>query len=818
MNEARFRRLKSVFQEVVDLPAAERTEALAAACRGDLELQQEVESLLAGNEDSAFLAEPALGRGFRLGEAMARLDTVEAGPYRSTALLGAGSSGIVYRAVHRDGGAEVALKVLRPGANDAAAIDALRREAEVLRRLDHPGIAKVLAVGENRIHGVATPWIAIELVNGLPLHQFVRCQALGLRDTLALMIDVAAAVQHAHEHDIVHNDLKPENVLVDDARRPVLVDFGLARFAAGAAADAVASAGGTPGYTAPERLRGSASSASGLGDVWSLGAMTYELLTGRLPLAWEGGLPRDPDRVEPWPLASLRPELRGPLATIVHWALATDPRHRCPSAGMFAAELRRFLAGVRIKAPRPGPWRRFRRFAANHRATVVGVVATFSALLLGMIGTSWALAGANVARAESERQRGLAEVRLQQAETERRRSEQLGEFLTGLLRAPLDSGDERPDLGSVFVDAAERLGRSLPADGTLQAGMCHALGMSLFALGRFDLAEQQLQQAVTLLRAEAPDDTVRLVSLQIDLAVTQLQAGRPAAALLLLQAVDGGWPPEPGPLDAHRLRCLYNLALSAADAGQDELAAATVQRALPWLEQASASDPTARLLLTLGARLASQRGDHAGAAHTYETLLQRWTDQLGDEHPHVQTMRNNLALELMQTGELARAGTLLERAIEGRRRRFGDDHPETFQTLHNLASVRASQGRLAEARALHEQAVAGRTRVLGADHPKTLVSRNNLARLLERLDDRAAAEAIYRDVLAVAERELPPAHWHAVVFRRNLGALLQDQGRTVEAEPLLRRSLAEAMAQRSADHPQVVDLLQRVDRLPAAGR
>jgi len=114
--------------------------------------------------------------------------------------------------------------------------------------------------------------------------------------------------------------------------------------------------------------------------------------------------------------------------------------------------------------------------------------------------------------------------------------------------------------------------------------------------------------------------------------------------------------------------------------------------------------------------------------------------------------------------------------------------------------------------------VAGRTRVLGADHPKTLVSRNNLGRLLERLDDRIGAEAIYREVLAVAERALPPAHWHAVVFRRNLGALLQDQGRIVEAEPLLRRSLPEARAQRSADHPQVVDLLQRVERLPAAGR
>jgi eukaryotic-like serine/threonine-protein kinase len=814
MSDARFQRVKEVYLTLLATDGREREQALRRECRGDDALAAEVRSLL-HSEPGGLLAEPALGAAFSVAKAMAHAEGLVIGPYRTEAVLGAGTFGIVYRARDAHDGRDVALKVLRPGRATPAAIARFDREAVTLRRLDHPGIARVFDAGRTELHGETTPWLAMELIAGEPLDQHHRRGGGELRPLLVRLAAIADAVQHAHDHGVVHNDLKPDNVLVTATGEIKVVDFGLAALVGDSQVpDADADGGGTPAYISPERRQ--QRGVAGLpGDVWALGAIAYELLSGRPPLDWRSTLPRRLQADdEPWPLGSLRPELRGDLATIVHYALAGEPKRRCPSAGFFAAELRRFLGGQPIRSPRPRLLHRLQRFASQHRAAAIGSVSTLLALVLGIAATTTAWANADEARAAEQVSRELAEVRLADATAARERAERVSTFLTDLLRAPMADGDgARPDLESVFVAAAQKLEQVLPSDSALQAGMCQALGVSLFGFGRFDQATAQLQRALQLLRIEKPADAQAASLLQLDLGVTQLQAGHPAAALHTLTLAAAALRALPSPPPRQLLRCAFNQALAALDAGEQRLAQQLVDEAAPLLADTAPGDHLALLVRSLSGRLAGQRGEHATAAAIFEECLALAVEHLGEGHPQTLTLQNNLALECLDLDQVDRGEALMLAALAGRQKRFGDDHPETLQSLHNLASLRSRQQRLPEAIALHEQVIAGRTRRLGADHPKTLATRNNLARLFEQTGDAPTAEAMLRAVLSAAETKLPKGHWQTTVARRNLGALLQDQQRDLEAKPLLEQSLFETLERHGKEHHSARELQRRLARI-----
>jgi len=260
-------------------------------------------------------------------------------------VLGAGTFGIVYRASQADG-PDVALKVLRPGRATPDLTARFLREGATLRQLAHPGIARVLATGVTAMFGDEVPWFAMELVAGQPLDRHVQIVGADARRRVALVADLAAAVAHAHALGVVHNDLKPENVLVTDAGEVKVIDFGLAAFVGEAEAG-----GGTLAYASPERWTQRAGGGVAA-DVGALGAIAYELLTYRLPLDWRRSHAEAP---EPWPLGALRPELPGDLAAVVHHALATDPRRRCPRAACAGQRTDRRPAGRPRRGACAGP-------------------------------------------------------------------------------------------------------------------------------------------------------------------------------------------------------------------------------------------------------------------------------------------------------------------------------------------------------------------------------------------------------------------------------------------------------------------------------
>jgi tetratricopeptide (TPR) repeat protein len=815
VNQPAFQRVRELFLEALAAPPDVREAMLQQRCRGDERLFAEVSSLLANHQDADdFLAEPALGAQFSVADAFVAGERRTLGPYRLQALLGAGGHGLVYRAEHLETGQVVALKVQRhsSGTTDDGA-ERLGHEAELLRQLRHPAIAACHGVGTAEQDGETLAWLAMELVPGQPIDRFVQQNDVGVRHVVALVVEVANAVQFAHDLGITHNDLSPANVLVTAEGHPKVVDFGLA---SGPQAPFRGATAGTPGFLAPETKRAATARQPAATprpttgqDVYALGALLYQLLSGRTVDERARLWPEERDD-EPWPLEALRPELRGDLCTVVHHALVADPQRRCSSAGQFAADLQRWLRGEPVLAPRPTTWQRARRFAGKHRALVGSLLATFCVLVAGVTSTSLALNAARRARADEQQQRLLAEARLHEAEGARRRAEAVGDYLTGLLRSAAEAPDgERPSLETVLVGAAEQLAAALPDGGSLQSGMCQALGLSLYALGRFELAERQVQRAVELARRESPLDEARHLSLQIDIAVARLHAGRPADALALLQPLRDRLRNADEFASNLRLRCLHNHALATFELAGARAARPLVDEMLRLTETMPANE-SALEARTVAGRIWSAEGDHRGAIAILEPALQDALAHLPAHHPQSLTLLNNLGLEYLKVGERHRGGELLETAAAGRRLRFGEAHPETLQSLHNLASLRADQDRHEEALALLQQVVDGRSRSIGPNHPKTLVSKNNLARQLESRGDSKAAETLLREVVAAAEAALPSGREQLLVYRYNLARLLLATHRPADALPLVQECLVDAEALRGADHAVTRELATKL--------
>jgi len=813
MSAPPFRVVKDVYLRVLAAPPNERDKLLVLECRGDPSLEAEVRSLLANDsQDGAFLAEPVLGPDFSVAAALAReAPQFRAGDYQVTRMIGAGAMGLVYRAVHEPTGRTVALKVLRPGAIGSTLAPRLLEEAALLRRLDHPGIAQFHDAGLAEVHGERAAFVAMELVEGLPLLEHVRAAESSVRGIVALMAAICDAVQHAHERGVVHNDLKPANVLVTYDGTAKVVDFGIAQLAA-----ADATSGGTLGYVAPERL-GKQPAGGPVADVYALGAICYELLGGRPPFGGPADAPPrldDPATAEPWPLGALRPELRGPLETIVHHALDPRPSRRCPSAGFLARDLRRYLAGEPVHSPAPGAWRRFRRFARHHRSIVGGVTAVFVALLTGLTAVAWSLRTAEAARAEEARQRTFAERMLVAANEARdreakaaRRANTISEYLTDVLRAAAPGeGGARPSLESLLVAAATNHPATSADDPGADGATRQALGLSLFAVGRYRLAADQLATALELAQQDPATNAQQRLDLQVDLGIATLHGGKTREALRILADATGSLAERTEVPATARLRALHSHALAAFEAGRFEDARALAARAIALADEVPAGD--SRLLAARGlcGLVASTVGDHRESAEIYEACFAEARARLGDAHPQTLTFQNNLALQCLQFGDADRCEELLLGALHGRQRLLGDTHPDTLQSRHNLATLRNHQQRFAESIELHRDVLQQRERTLGDTHPKTLVTLHNLARLLARTGRPTEAEQLFRKLLTNAERGLPANHWQTSVYRRNLARLLHEQGRDDEALRLLLECDEDLRRTFGGQHEHVVEV------------
>jgi tetratricopeptide (TPR) repeat protein len=401
VEQARFLRVKELFREALELPPGERDAFVERSADGDTALAHELCELLkhAAAAASGFLDTPGAERSHAA-------PVLRIPGYELLEQLAAGASGSVWRARQIHPRREVAIKVLRLDSVGPAQIARFRREAQILAGLDHPGIARVIESGVLEEGPLALPWIALEFVHGCTFDEHARSVRSSSSESLELFVQVCEAVDHAHRRGFVHRDLKPSNVMVDREGRPRVIDFGIARASSELDGEAVALTRtgmliGTLSFMAPEQARGERV-LTPAADVYSLGAILYESLTGRLPIEVEELALLDAVHAvcneAPVRLRRRRPDLPRDLETILCKALEKDPLRRYPTAGALAADLRRYMARQPILARRTTAAYRLNRLV--HRNPALSL--SLTALLLALAG---GLVIALVALQESRRQR-----------------------------------------------------------------------------------------------------------------------------------------------------------------------------------------------------------------------------------------------------------------------------------------------------------------------------------------------------------------------------------------------------------------------------
>ncbi len=543
----RWRRVREILGEALERDPAEQASFVERASGQDESLRREVEELLAADlRAGEFLDTPAaLAAAPLLSEEGSAQPPRAVGPYRILKLLGQGGMGVVYLAERADGQFEqrVALKLLRTGLTEGSPASRFLRERQILARLHHPGIARLLGGG---ITPEGTPYFALEYVEGRPLGHYCEQEALGLAARLTLFLQVCDAVDYLHRNLVVHRDLKPSNILVTAAGEPRLLDFGIAKLLEEGEAGATRTVTRmmTPEYAAPEQIRGE--DVTTVTDVFTLGAILYELLSGERPFRHRSGQletleraileedPPPPSQAQgpgaalPDGGAELRSRrLRGDLDAIVMKALRKEPDRRYPSVEALAGDVRRHLQGLPVGARGDARGYRLGRFLRRHRLAMAASALVLLALTGGLLGTAWQARRAESARQEAERQRERAERRV--ADVRRLVGSLLFDFHDAIADLP-GSATARRLVVSRALEYLDGLAQEAGDDAALQGELATAydrVGDVSLRSGDPQEAEQSHTRAYQIRRRLAARDPADAgVRLAVALSLRELGDGR----------------------------------------------------------------------------------------------------------------------------------------------------------------------------------------------------------------------------------------------------------------------------------------------------
>lgn len=707
----------------------------------------------------------------------------ELGPYTLVERIGSGGFGTVWLAEqHEPVKRRVALKILKLGVDTQEVIRRFEAERQALAMMDHPNIARVFDAGAT---ATGRPFFVMELVRGVSIVHYCVAQKLDARARLELFVQVCHAISHAHQKGVIHRDIKPSNVLVtehDGKAQAKVIDFGIAKATSADLGDSDLTRQGqligTPEYMSPEQAE-FGSDIDTRADVYSLGVLLYELLTGQTPLGHVnlishglGEMARLVREIEPQrpstrvstlgretgslsqlpheDVQKLRYLLRGDLDWITMKCLEKDRARRYETVNALAMDVARHLDGEAVLAAPPSRSYRISKFVLRHKGGVAAAGIVFAALLAGLAGTLWQAkrAGIEAARAQA------AEMQMRQRAEE---LEQVARFQEGQLSG-IDTVKMGEHLFQSLLDAVPEENRA-----ALERGL-EPVNFTDIALGTLDTS--------------IFDQT--------------------------LASIDEQFPAQP----LVKARLFQSMANAMRDLGLMERASIPQEKALEIRRFELGEDhPDTLASINETGLLLQNSGKLAAAGPYYQQALEGRRRVLGEGHLDTLTTINDIGELLFSQGRRGEAGEWFRQALEGRRRVLDADHPDILMALNNLGASLTATGKLDEAEPIYREVLDIRRRTLGESAQGTVESVGNLAALLRRIGKFDEAAPLYEEALALRRRSLGNAHPYTIHSMNGMVRMLGDLGRSEEALPLAQEALENARRVLGGEHPLTLTAL-----------
>ena len=704
-------------------------------------------------------------------DAVPELEAVkQIGPYRLLHVIGEGGMGEVWLAEQAEPRRRVAIKVIKAGMDTKQVVARFESERQALGLMDHAAIARVFDGGST---AEGRPYFVMEYVAGVPITEHCDTHRLSTRSRLDLFIEVCAGVQHAHQKAIIHRDLKPSNILVsfvDGMPQPKIIDFGIAKATGHQLTEKtffteVGAVIGTREYMSPEQADLTGQDVDTRTDVYSLGVLLYQLLTGELPLGSKelrsssfeelrqklknvepprpstmlgslGDLAAEAANNRDTEPGALRRQLEGDLDAITMKALEKDRARRYGTPSELAADIGRHLRLEPVLARPPSTGYRIGRYISRHRVAVA-VAAGLAALLVAFAATM----AIQAQRIALERDR---------ANREAVAARHVSDFLIHMFNVsdPSEARGNSITARQILDRASGEVGTGLAGDPQLQARMMDTIGQVYLSLGLPTRAVAMLEQAAATRRRVLGPEARDTLASSHRLATALLQQGHAGAAESLLRETLQLRRRVLGPSDPDTLASMRSLAWT-----------------LQTLGRLAEAEQLQREALALGRTVLG--------AESQETLMSRI----------------NLGWLLQQQAKYPEAEALQRETLDIQRRSLGLDHPDTLASATNLAGTLFSAGKIAAAERLQRETLDIQRRVLGAEHPETLLAANNLANTLAAEQQFVEAEKLHRETLGIRRRTLGPEHPETGKSEYNLACVLALSGRHEEAISLLSDAL-----------------------------
>lgn len=840
MTPERWQQIEEIFDSALEREANERAAFLNEACIGDEKLRKEVESLLAHQERAGTVIQAVVQ-----GEAQDLTDAhkipdgpQQIGPYKILREIGRGGMGGVYLAARADDQyrKRVAIKLIRRGMDTEDILRRFRNERQILASLDHPNIARLLDGGTT---ADGLPYFVMEYIEGKSINDYCDTHKLSTIERLKLFRTVCAAVHYAHQNLVVHRDLKPSNIVVTTEGVTKLLDFGIAKLlnpelsGQTIAPTATAVRLMTPEYASPEQVRGETITTSS--DVYSLGVLLYELLTGHRPYRVKSRAPREivhaicevepekpstiVNRTEELPSSdgsshiTVTPEsvsrtregqpdklsrkLSGDLDNIVLMAMRKEPQRRYSSVGQFAEDIRRHLEGLPVVARKDTFSYRAEKFVKRNK-TGVAVAALIMVLLIAGIAVTL------VQSARVRTERDIAARERDRAARERDRAEQVSAFMTELFlaSAPWEAKGNTVTAREILDRGAERIQQELKDQPEVQTKLMDTMVNAYSGLGLYDralpLAEESLRIRREKLGPEHPDLPRSLGNVA---EFRQVMGDYKAAEELFREriALQRKLLGNENRIVAQSLNDLALIRKLQGDYAEGE---ALYRECLEVGRKVrGGNDP---YHLNNYGSLLRDKGDYEGAEPIYREALALFRKGESEDPNGLSFGLGNMGTLLRLKGDYEAAEPLLRQSLEIRRRMMRDAHPDLAVSLTNLALLLLDKNDYRAAEPMLREALVMRRKLLGEEHLQVASSLHNLASLLHDTGDYAEAEALYRRALQL-RRKLPNEQLAVATTLVALGRLLTDRKDARGAETLLREATQIQSKLPPADQTQVAE-------------